>query len=170
MQNKKKFSLVLVKPSHYDDDGYVIQWFRSSMPANSLACLYGLAIECDKEKILGENVKLEVHAFDEANTHINTEKIASLIEKADDGMLMLVGVQSNQFPRSLDIAKPLRSRGIKVAIGGFHVSGVTSMLKEHDEYIQKALDIGVSIFSGEAEGRLGQVLICLLYTSPSPRD
>ena len=42
-QNKKKFSLVLVKPSHYDDDGYVIQWFRSSMPANSLACLYGLA-------------------------------------------------------------------------------------------------------------------------------
>ena len=159
MQNKKKFSLVLVKPSHYDDDGYVIQWFRSSMPANSLACLYGLAIECDKEKILGENVKLEVHAFDEANTHINTEKIASLIEKADDGMLMLVGVQSNQFPRSLDIAKPLRSRGIKVAIGGFHVSGVTSMLKEHDEYIQKALDIGVSIFSGEAEGRLGQVLI-----------
>ena len=59
-QNKKKFSLVLVKPSHYDDDGYVIQWFRSSMPANSLACLYGLAVECDKEKILGENTELEI--------------------------------------------------------------------------------------------------------------
>ena len=62
---KQKFSLVLVKPSHYDDNGYVIQWFRSSMPANSLACLYGLAVECDKEKVLGENVELEIHVFDE---------------------------------------------------------------------------------------------------------
>jgi len=157
--NKKKFSLVLVKPSHYDDEGYVIQWFRSSMPANSLACLYGLAVECHKEKVLGENIELEVHAFDETNTRINTGEIASLIEKSDDGILMLVGVQSNQFPRSLDIAKPLRARGIKVAVGGFHVSGVMSMLKGHDSFIQKALDIGVSIFSGEAEGRLGQVLI-----------
>ncbi|MBT3514090.1 MAG: radical SAM protein [Nitrospina sp.] len=159
MKNKKKFSLVLVKPSHYDDDGYVIQWFRSSMPANSLACLYGLAVECDKEKVLGENVEIEIHAFDEANTHINTKKITSIIESADDGMLMLVGVQTNQFPRSLDIAEPLRAKGIKVVVGGFHVSGVMSMLKEPDNFIQKALDIGVSIFSGEAEGRLGQVLI-----------
>ena len=156
---KRKFTLVLVKPSHYDDDGYVIQWFRSSMPANSLACLYGLAFECNKEKILGKNVELEIHAFDEANTHINTEKIVSLLENADDGMLMLVGVQSNQFPRSLDIARPLREKGIKVVVGGFHVSGTMSMLKERDAYVQKALDMGVSIFSGEAEGRLGQVLI-----------
>ena len=86
MKNEKKFSLVLVKPSHYDDDGYVIQWLRSSMPANSLACLYGLAVECDNEKLLGENIKLEIHAFDEANTHINTGEIASLIEKSDDGI------------------------------------------------------------------------------------
>jgi hypothetical protein len=64
---KQKFSLVLVKPSHYDDDGYVIQWFRSSMPANSLACLYGLAVECDKEEVLGENVELEIHAFVDAS-------------------------------------------------------------------------------------------------------
>ena len=37
------FRLILIKPSHYDDDGYVIQWLRSPIPANSLACLYGLA-------------------------------------------------------------------------------------------------------------------------------
>jgi radical SAM superfamily enzyme YgiQ (UPF0313 family) len=129
------------------------------MPANSLACLYGLAFECNKEKILGKNVELEIHAFDEANIHINTEKIVSLLENADDGMLMLVGVQSNQFPHSLDIARPLREKGIKVVVGGFHVSGTMSMLKERDADVQKALDMGVSIFSGEAEGRLGQVLI-----------
>ena len=160
MENKKrKFSIVLLKPSHYDDEGYVIQWFRSSMPANTLACLYGSALDCNKEQVLGKNVELEIHAFDEANTHINSKKIASLIESADDGMLMLVGVQSNQFPHALDIAIPLRERGIKVAIGGFHVSGTMAMIKERDVYVQKALDIGVSIFAGEAEGRFGQVLL-----------
>ena len=28
---REDFSLILVKPSHYDDDGYVIQWFRSAV-------------------------------------------------------------------------------------------------------------------------------------------
>jgi hypothetical protein len=35
----KRFCLILVKPSHYDDDGYVIQWFRSTIPSNSLAAV-----------------------------------------------------------------------------------------------------------------------------------
>ena len=157
--SKRRFSLVLVKPSHYDDDGYVIQWFRSAIPSNSLAVLYGLAKECAEEKILGEDVEFEIHAFDETNTRIKPEKIASLIEKAGGGMVMLVGVQSNQFPRALDIAKPLREKNIKVAIGGFHVSGTFSMLKDRDAHVEKALDMGISLFAGEAEGRLGQVLI-----------
>jgi len=71
---------------------------------------------------------------------------------------MLVGVQSNQFPRALDIARPLIEKGIQVAIGGFHVSGTIAMLEERDADVQKALDLGVSIFAGEAEGRLGEVL------------
>ena len=42
VQKRTKFHLVLIKPTHYDDDGYVIQWFRSAIPSNSLAALYGL--------------------------------------------------------------------------------------------------------------------------------
>ena len=156
---KQKFCLVLIKPSHYDDDGYVIQWFRSAIPSNSLACLYGLALECADEKVLGEDVEFEIHAFDETNSHIDLKNITSLLEKADDGMVMLVGVQSNQFPRALDIAKILRDKNIKTAIGGFHVSGTFAMLKERDAHVEKALEIGVTLFAGEAEGRLGQVLI-----------
>ena len=49
--------------------------------------------------------------------------------------------------------------GIKVGIGGFHVSGTMAMLKDRDPWVQKALDMGVSLFAGEAEGRLGQVLL-----------
>src|SRR5918999_1520570 len=40
------FRLILIKPSHSDDDGHVIQWLRSPIPANSLACLDGLARDC----------------------------------------------------------------------------------------------------------------------------
>lgn len=156
---KRTFSLVLIKPSHYDDDGYVIQWYRSAIPSNSLAALYGLSLECAEQRVLGDDVDLQIHAFDETNTVIKVDEMAKLVENADDGMVMLVGVQSNQFPRSLDLARPLRERGIKVAIGGFHVSGTMAMLKDRDPYVQKALDMGVSLFAGEAEGRLGQVLI-----------
>ncbi len=36
---RRRFSLYLIKPSHYDDDGYVIQWLRSAIPSNTLAAL-----------------------------------------------------------------------------------------------------------------------------------
>jgi len=155
---KRTFSLVLIKPSHYDDDGYVIQWYRSAIPSNSLACLYGLALECKQQEVLGDNVELLIHAFDETNSVIRPDGISKLVQGADDGIVMLVGVQSNQFPRALDIARPLRAQKIKVAIGGFHVSGTMAMLKDRDPDVQKALDMGVTVFAGEAEGRLGQVL------------
>ncbi|HVF30478.1 MAG TPA: radical SAM protein [Pyrinomonadaceae bacterium] len=162
-RRKKRFSLVLIKPSHYDDEGYVIQWFRSAIPSNSLACLYGLALECRDNGELGPDVELIIHAFDETNSVIKSKTILSLIDEADDGMVMLVGVQSNQFPRALDIARPLRDRNVKVAIGGFHVSGTMSMLKDRDPDVQIAIDMGVTVFAGEAEGRLGQVLKDALY-------
>ena len=30
--SQRRFQLVLIKPSHYDDDGYVIRWWRSNIP------------------------------------------------------------------------------------------------------------------------------------------
>ncbi len=154
----RHFCLVLIKPSHYDDDGYVIQWLRSAIPSNTLAVLYGLAQDCAQHKVLGADVEIDIHAFDETNTRIRPEHIASLVQNADCGMVMLVGVQSNQFPRALDIAAPLRQRGLMVAIGGFHVSGTIAMLAELDPDVRRAQEMGVSLFAGEAEERLGQVL------------
>ncbi|MBV9492858.1 MAG: radical SAM protein [Acidobacteria bacterium] len=154
----RRFCLVLVKPSHYDDDGYVIQWLLSAIPSNSLAALYGLARDCAQRKVLGEDVALEIHALDETNSRVRPERIAKMIEKAGSGMVMLVGVQSNQFLRALDLARPLRARGIQVALGGFHASGTISMLNGVDAGLDEAKRLGISIFAGEAEGRLEQVL------------
>ena len=157
-QPRRRFCLVLVKPSHYDEDGYVIQWMRSPIPSNSLASLFGLAKDCGERSVLGTDVDLDIHAFDETNTRIKPARLARMIERAGAGMVMLVGVQSNQFPRSLDIAAPLRARGIAVVIGGFHVSGTISMLNGVDPDLDRAKALGVSLFAGEAEGRLEQVL------------
>jgi radical SAM superfamily enzyme YgiQ (UPF0313 family) len=154
----KEFCLILVKPSHYDDDGYVIQWFRSAIPSNSLAALYGLARDCAERSVLGPDVDLTIHSYDETNTRIRPERLARMIEKAGSGVVFLVGVQSNQFPRALDLAKPLRERGIQVVIGGFHVSGTLSMLNGVDPDLDRARAMGVSLFAGEAEGRLDEVL------------
>jgi radical SAM superfamily enzyme YgiQ (UPF0313 family) len=160
MPKSRRFCLILVKPSHYDDSGYVIQWYRSAIPSNSLAAVYGLANDCAQRRVLGDDVELQMHALDETNTQIRPEKLAHLIEAADMGMVMLVGVQSNQFPRALDIARPLRARGIQVGIGGFHVSGTISMLAGKDAGLDEAKAMGCSLFAGEAEdGRLDEVLL-----------
>ena len=119
---------------------------------------YGLAQDCAKRNILGADVEIDIHAFDETNTRIRPDHLAKLIETAGAGMVMLTGVQSNQFPRALDLAKPLRERGIQVGIGGFHISGVLSMLNGVDAGLDRARALGISLFAGEAEGRLDEVL------------
>jgi radical SAM superfamily enzyme YgiQ (UPF0313 family) len=156
---RRRFCLILIKPSHYDDDGYVIQWMRSPIPSNSLAALHGLAKDCAERVVLGTAVDLDIHAYDETNTRIRPDRVARMIKNAGDGMVMLVGVQSNQFPRALDIAAPLRARAIKVCIGGFHVSGTISMLNGVDQDLDRAKAMGISLFAGEAEGRLDEVLL-----------
>src|SRR5215510_14760769 len=123
-KTSRLFHLFLIKPSHYDDDGYVIQWVRSSIPANTLAALYGLALDCADGGVLGDDVQIRITALDETNTRIRPDAIIRQIRAAGGrGLVGIVGVQSNQFPRALDIARPLRKAGIAVCIGGFHVSG-----------------------------------------------
>jgi len=150
--------LVLIKPSHYDNDGYVIQWFRSAMPSNTLAVLYGLALDCKERKTLGPDVDLEITAIDETNTRVRVDRLIREL-RVRKALVALVGVQSNQYPRSMDLARRFRAAGIAVAIGGFHVSGTLSMLPGIQPEVQAAMDLGISLFAGEAEGRFEQVLL-----------
>ena len=155
----RRFQLVLIKPSHYDDDGYVIQWLRSIIPSNSLAVLYGLADDCAKRRVLGPDVAIDMSAMDESNTPVKIKRLIAQFRRHDNfGLVVLVGVQSNQFPRALDIARPLRAAGIAVAVGGFHVSGCLSMLDGVQADLQAATDMGVTLFAGELEGRCDTLL------------
>ena len=154
----RTFKVILIKPSHYDADGYVIQWWRSLVPSNSLASMYGLMAECAAAKSLGDDVDIDIEAYDECNTVIDVKGAIRKIGSAKSGFVGLVGVQSNQFPRALDIARELRAAGVTVVIGGFHVSGCLSMLPEMPDDLKAALDLGVILFAGEGEGRVAALL------------
>jgi len=156
--DSSRFPVFLLKPSHYDDDGYVIRWRRSVIPSNTLAALYGLVVDCAERRVLGDDVEIECHGVDETNTRIDVPRIVREIADAGAGLVALVGVQSNQFPRAMDLAREFRREGVEVAIGGFHVSGCLAMLPGLQPDLQEAVDLGVSLFAGEAEGRLDDLL------------
>ncbi len=156
---RQKFIVELLKPSHYDDDGYVIQWFRGSIPSNSLSALYGITLDASERHVLGDNVDIEITPRDETNLTLPIKKIIRNFKRNDNrGIVFLVGVQSNQFPRAMHIARQFHAAGIQVAIGGFHVSGCLAMLPTIPPDIQEAIDLGITLFVGEAEGRIDEVL------------
>jgi hypothetical protein len=157
--DRQKFLLTLIKPSHYDDDGYVIQWRRSFIPSNSLSAIYGLAVDAQKRCVLGDDVDIEIDAYDETNIRVPVARIIRRFARnSGRGLVMLTGVQTNQFARALDIARVFRQAAIQVAIGGFHVSGCLAMLPELTPELKEALALGITLFAGEAEQRLGDLL------------
>lgn len=156
---RRRFQLILIKPSHYDDDGYVIRWWRAMIPSNSLAALYGIAAECAERQVLGPDTAIDITVIDETNTRIDFARLLAQFKRHGNfGMVALVGVQSNQYPRALDIARPFRNAGLPVSMGGFHVSGCLSMLDGQAVGLDACRDLGISMFAGEAEGRLDMVL------------
>ncbi len=154
------FHFVMVKPTHYDDDGYPIQWFRSAIPSNTLACLNALAEDARARQVLGRDVDIRLHTYDETNRRVRPGKIIKAIRREGGRALIgLVGVQSNQFPRAVDLARPFLEADLPVCIGGFHVSGCIAMLPELPGDIKAAQAMGISLFAGEAEEyRLDEVL------------
>jgi radical SAM superfamily enzyme YgiQ (UPF0313 family) len=155
---RRQFRIILIKPSHYDDNGYVIQWWRSIIPSNSLAAVYALFADCAATQALGPDTDIEIEAYDEGNVVIDVKRAIKRIRQANAGFIGFVGVQSNQFPRTMDMARQFRAANIPVVIGGFHVSGCLSMLPEMQPDLQEALDLGITLFAGEAEDRAAGLL------------
>lgn len=156
----KKFHILFVRPTRYDQDGYPIHWTRSAMPSNTLAGLYGIAEDCHNRRILGEDVEIVMHPVDESNMRVDHDRMIAMMKQDAGGLLCLVGVQTNQWPRATDMAQRYLAENIPVCIGGFHVAGCMNMLPELPPEIVEAQEQGISIFAGEAEEeRLDEVLI-----------
>ena len=164
---RRKFHIDMIKPSHYDDDGYVIQWRKAWVPSNTLSSLYGITLDAIHSKALGEEVDVVINACDETNTIVPLKDVIRR-QKGADGVVCLVGVQSNQFPRAMDMARELRAHGIQVAIGGFHASGCIAMLPELPPDLKEALDLGITLYAGEGEGRLAEFYLDALHGRMKP--
>lgn len=155
----KLLTIVLIRPSKYDDDGYVIRHFRGVLPSNTLACLCSLTEDLNRRKVLGEDLEIRIEILDDTVQKI---PVAGIIRSSKHShcktVVALVGVQSNQFPRAADIARRFRAGGLPVLIGGFHVSGILSLFSDIQPEIQELMDLGVTVVKGEVEETWGEIL------------
>lgn len=158
LEHIKKFHIVLIKPSKYDDDGYLIRFWKGVLPSNTLNVLHGLTEDIKAREFFG-SLPIEVTTFDETAEKVPLAKIIRWSKEPGTKLLIcLVGVQTNQFPRAMDMAKTFRSEGLTVIIGGFHTSGTINMLSDQEPDIQELYRAGICIVSGEVEGKWEGIL------------
>ncbi len=166
----RRFHVLLVKPSKYDDDGYVIRFVRGVLPSNTLATLRALTEEVAARRELGD-VELVVHLLDEIVEKVEPAKLVRRYtrRRGDRLVVALAGVQSNQFPRAADLAREFHAAGAPVMIGGFHVSGALAMdPRGVPPELQEMLDLGVTLVRGEVEECWGDLLRDALHGQLRP--
>jgi radical SAM superfamily enzyme YgiQ (UPF0313 family) len=167
-QGLERLRIVLIKPSKYDDDGYVIRFWKGVLPSNTLNVLHGLTEDVKQRRVFGD-LPIEVVTFDETAEKIPIKKILRWGREPGTRLLVcLVGVQTNQFPRAVDMARIFRAAGIAVIIGGFHTSGTINMLSEQEPDIQELFRESICVVSGEVEGKWETILADFLYGELKP--
>jgi radical SAM superfamily enzyme YgiQ (UPF0313 family) len=164
----KRFRIVLIKPSKYDDDGYVIRFWKGVLPSNTLNVLHGLTQDVIDRRVFGD-LPIDVITFDETAEKLPVGRIIRWSRRPGTRLLVcLVGVQTNQFPRAVDLAKQFRAHGIDVMIGGFHTSGTISMLGAEEPDIQELFRESITVVSGEVEGKWEEILSDFLRGEVKP--
>ena len=150
--DSRPLRVLLVKPSKYAIDGSVERFRRGFVPNSTLAHLASLT----PKTVSGR--PCEVTAIDE---YVRCElDYLELFARDPDRrtLLALVGVQSHQFPRALDLAAFARSRGVEACvIGGPHA--MTCDTTAHQGHgvsfaLAEAERIWPAIVADAAEGEL----------------
>lgn len=181
----KRVVVILIKPSHYDDDGFPHRYLRGVLPSNSLAVLYSLTCE-SLATMLPTDTSFEVHMLEDG-VQKHARKLRELETRFPEAgtklIVGLVAVQTAQFPRACDLITRWQQRGATCVIGGFHVSGsIATMLDGVSDRnrpdipsphrmpteIQRLIDSGVVVFHGEAEEVWAQTLADMLAGNPKP--
>ena len=163
-----KLHIVLIKPSKYDDDGYLIRFWKGVLPSNTLNVLHGRTEDVRERRVFGA-LPIEVTTFDETAEKVPIHRIIRWSkEPATNLLVCLVGVQTNQLPRALDMARRFKAQGITVILGGFHTSGTINMLGVDEPDIQELLREDICVVSGEVEGKWEGILSDYLHGQLKP--
>ncbi|MCC7007977.1 MAG: radical SAM protein [Acidobacteria bacterium] len=154
----QRLVIILIRPSKYDDEGYVIRHLRGTLPSNTLSCLNSLTEDAIRQGALGD-VDVTVDVIDEIVSKVDPRRLARKHRRQGVKILVgLVGVQTNQYPRAQDLARQFLADGCEVMIGGFHVSGAIAMSAAMPPECQEMIDAGVTLVLGEVENHWGEVL------------
>jgi radical SAM superfamily enzyme YgiQ (UPF0313 family) len=154
----RRLIVILIRPSKYDDEGYVIRHFRGTLPSNTLSCLNSLTEDAVRQGAL-DGLEVQVHVIDEIVSRVNSRRLARRFRGHGTKVVAgLVGVQTNQFPRAQDLARQLKAEGFDVLIGGFHVSGACAMAAAPPPECRAMLDEGITLVLGEVEHRWASIL------------
>ena len=146
-----EIDVTLMRPTNYTDDGYPIQMRVGVIRSNTLTQMGTLVRDIVSYPFFS-GVKLTVRLVDEAIQRVPAKEI--IRRSAMPGVktiVMLVGVQTNQFPRAQDIASWFLPHRIPVMIGGFHVSGMLAMVGLTSG-LRDAMSKGIILVAGEVEG------------------
>jgi radical SAM superfamily enzyme YgiQ (UPF0313 family) len=173
-----------IKPSKYDEQGYVLYFWKGVLPNNTLTALAALNEEYNRMRA-SENVFVETVLWDEiVEGPINPATIQAIKDKArEDDVEVLIGmagVQTNQYPRGRDLALQFKGAGFPVIMGGFHVSGypdsctflnncgITTVVGEAestwvgllDDYLRGEMKLHYSVTSGiRAKTGTGEIFV-----------
>lgn len=169
--------VVVLKPSKYMADGYVERFRWGFMPNSTVPYVRSMTPD-----VVG-NTGIEVHTVDEY-VHTDLEYL-SLLKPSSGGrtLLALVGVQSHQFHRALDLAALARENGCMVVIGGphamtcdtspMHGSGVSFALAEAEllwsQILEDASEGRLKPVYGQ-EQRWQKELEAPVVVPPGPKD
>jgi radical SAM superfamily enzyme YgiQ (UPF0313 family) len=162
----RKLDVTLIRATNYTDDGYPIKMRVCVIRSNTLTQMAALTRDVVNFPFF-KSVEVRVSTIDEAYENVPVKEILKRSKKPGvKSIIMLVGVQSNQFPRAQDIAARFLPHGIPVLIGGFHVSGMLSMIGETDD-LKAAIAKGIILVAGEVEnGRLPAILEDVIRNNP----
>jgi radical SAM superfamily enzyme YgiQ (UPF0313 family) len=167
--------VVLVKPSKYARDGRVERFRRGFMPNSTLYHLASLT----PASVGGREVRVET-----VDEYVETDLDYLRLLRADgesETVLGLVGVQSHQLHRALDLAAYARAQGVRhVAVGGphpmtadtsaFHGRGTSFVLAEAEEtwpaILRDAADGGLRPVYGDGR-RFADALAAPVLVPPS---
>ncbi|MBZ5638746.1 MAG: radical SAM protein [Acidobacteriia bacterium] len=155
----RTLKVLLVKPSKYDEEGYVIRYVRGVLPSNTLAALASLTEEASLRGDLG-SVAVETLLLDDGVQRVDVDALARrYLRPHVRPVVALCGVQTNQFPRAADLARRFRAAGLPVMIGGFHVSGAIAMGDGvMPDECRSLMEAGITLVKGEVEGCWGDLL------------
>ena len=164
-----RLELFLIRPSKYDDEGYVLRHLRGVLPSNSLACLHALTEDAVRRGALAPT-RVRTHLCDESVQAVPLARMRRRARRRGTRVVAcLVGVQTSQLPRAADLARRFRAHGIGVLIGGFHVSGSLAMLPEVPPELAALEAAGVVLVAGEVEASWDAILRDLAAGTPAPR-